>query len=204
MKILKYKTNNNSRKEIFKNRFYIFLFIFFLTFFSFGYKLFFYKDAFIATLLSYLLLMFLCIFLCIPIHLFIQGVAYKNFKNINLIMWIDNFHISIYYSKYASNKRHILSLILPFIILTIIPLFIITFLYNSIVLVSIASANILISSLDLYNLYRFIRYNNDKFIFNGIDIITKDKHKSLSKHFKEVTRSEDTNIELNLDLNKMA
>ncbi|MGG7077553.1 metalloprotease family protein [Clostridium sardiniense] len=204
MKILSYKTNNTSRKEIFKNRFYIFIFIFFLTFFTFGYKLFFYKDAFVVTLLSYLLLMFLCIFLCIPIHLLIQGVAYKKFKNINLILWIDNLHISIYYNKYASNKRHVLSLILPFITLTGIPLFITTFLHDSLVLISIASANMLFSSLDLYNLYRFIRHYNDKFIFNGIDIITEAKHKDLSEHFKENTKSEYKNIELDLDLNKMA
>lgn len=204
MKILIYKSNTNTRKEIFRSRFYIFIFIFFLTFFTFGYKLFFYKNAFVVTLLSYFLLMFLCIFLCIPIHLFIQGVIYKDFKNINLILWKDNLHLSIYYNKYVSKKRHILSLILPFIILTAIPLFIITFLYDSLVLVSIASINILLSSLDLYNLYRFIKYNNYKFIFNGVDIIAKDNKKSSADYLNKNIEIKDNNTEFGLDLNKMA
>lgn len=170
------KSNTEERIHIFKLRFYIFLLMFSVPFFIFGYRLFMYKDRFIYSFIMYFLWFVVSLVLSVLIKLFLQIIFYNfKYKDSKIIFWKDNLYFSVY-NEYITNKLYHLSVILiPFIILTIVPLIYVFVFNDNIFLFAFASANLLNSSLDLLNIFRLMKDKNNKILFNGIDIILKEE-----------------------------
>ncbi|MDD6793946.1 MAG: metalloprotease family protein [Clostridiaceae bacterium] len=120
-----------------------------------------YHNYSLKSILSFIGYFILSCIIIIPLHYLILALSISfNFKD---RIWCFGFNKRYlvpfsYCKKIVSRNRIIVSIIIQFIIFTVIPYYLMMFFFANLILYAIASCNALISSFQIYDMYILLRY----------------------------------------------
>lgn len=181
-----------------KYSFMIMLLIFYPLCFGLGYSMFGYHEKFIHSFLYFCIFFLLVSIIVIPLHLLIQTIFYPcRLFNKNCYIGFNYKTLAPFtcYKGQIARWRLILGSLLPFLLMTVIPIWIVTITSANMLLYAIASVNGLISAYDLYDLLILIsrvpsNSNNVIKSNNVFYLLTKKEHKALIKSEINITRND--------------
>ncbi|MGL4731935.1 MAG: DUF3267 domain-containing protein [Clostridium sp.] len=173
------------------------LFIISLIFsFGVGYSLYPYHTQALNALKYFFMYFILSLIVVFPVHyathiILIPSSIRKGFFVVNL----NRLSVKLFINKSISKDRYILSYLMPFIILTIIPFIYVTFINHNLVVFAIAYANALYSVGDLVFSYALIRYIPEKTIIRFYSNQIYYKYSGFTTSIKSEESDNDNNID---------
>lgn len=147
-----------------RNTLILFLIIFYILCFGLGTLMYTYHSKFIHSGLYFVIFLLLSFVIIVPIHLFLHILVYPGGLNDdNTYLGFDKNRFNFYalYNKSLSRNRHIISILLPFFIISIPSFIILIFYLKTMLLYAIFCANTLLCVFDFYDLF-FLLFKVDK------------------------------------------
>ncbi|MGG7177639.1 DUF3267 domain-containing protein [Clostridium paraputrificum] len=174
--------------------FLIMIFIFYSLCFGLGYSMFAYHERFIHSFFYFCIFFILSSFIVIPLHLLLQVIFYPCKLSDRECYIGFNYRFFTPFTCYmgpTKRQRLILGSLLPFILMTVFPLAVITLTSANMLLYGIASVNGLIS---VYDLYDFLILMSKEVSKGNILIKSNNIFYLLKKKERKILAKPDSNI----------